>query len=187
MRYRIGDQYGLINTFTIEDLTPQRYNQVELIRNKEYLVRLDEKMTFILPLSGTLMLDVYDSVKVINMYIEWNIYDYNHEKTALMNTYFICQKDGKRGVFNYKGQCLLPILYEDITAIHLSLKEGDYEFIVKLNGKYGIVNQNGLVLVPIKYDSIEHATDNSYSHSYKLVKNKRITHINGDDPRLTGE
>lgn len=187
LRYRIGDQYGLINTFAIEDLTPQRYNKIELIRNKEYLVRLEKKMTFILPLSGTLMLDVYDSVKVIQLRYIRSYYDYNDEKSNKMNTYFFTQRGEKWGVFNYQGICILPMQYEDVLAVQPTSGAGEYEFIVKHKGKYGIVNQDGSVLVPMKYESIELATDNSYLHSYKLVKNKRITYISGDDPRLTGE
>lgn len=187
LRYRIGDEYGLINTFTIEDLTPKRYNQIELIRYTEYLVRLDKKMTFIVPLSETLMQDVYDSVKVIQLLYIRPYYDYNDEKSDKMNTYFFTQNDDKWGVFNYQGICILPMQYEDVLAVQPTSVAGEYEFIVKHKGKYGIVNQNGSVLVPIKYDSIELSTDNTYSHSYKLVKNKRITYISGDDPILNGE
>jgi hypothetical protein len=174
LRYRIGNQYGLINTFTIEDLTPQRYNQVELIRNKEYLVRLEKKMTFILPLSGTLMLDVFDSVKVINLYYIRSYYDYNDEKSAKMNTYFFTQKDYKWGVFNYQGVCILPMQYEDVLAVQPTSVAGEYEFIVKHKGKYGIVNQDGSVLVPMKYDSIELSQTNDYSCTYKLSKNRNV-------------
>jgi hypothetical protein len=174
LRYRIGDQYGLINTFAIEDLTPQRYNQVELIRNTEYLVRLEKKMTFILPLSGTLMLDVFDSVKVINLYYIRSYYDYNDEKSAKMNTYFFTQKDYKWGVFNYQGVCILPMQYEDVLAVQPTSVAGEYEFIVKHKGKYGIVNQDGSVLVPIKYDSIELSTTYDYSCTYKLSKNRNV-------------
>lgn len=174
LRYRIGDQYGLINTFAIEDLTLQRYNKIELIRNKEYLVRLDKKMTFILPLSGTLMQEVFDSVKVIHLRYIRSYYDYNDEKSAKMNTYFFTQKDYKWGVFNYQGICILPMQYEDVLAVQPTSVAGEYEFIVKHKGKCGVVNQDGLVLVPFKYDSIELTPTYDYSCTYKLSKNRNV-------------
>jgi hypothetical protein len=174
LRYRIGDRYGLINTFTIEDLTPKRYNQIELMRNTEYLARLDDKMTFILPLSGTLMQDVFDSVKVIQLLYIRPYYDYNDEKSAKMNTYFFTQNDDKWGVFNYQGICILPMQYEDVLAVQPTPDVGEYEFIVKHKGKYGIVNQDGSVLVPMKYDSIELSPTNDYSCTYKLSKNRNM-------------
>lgn len=186
LRYRIGNQYGLINTFTIEDLTPKRYSKVELFRGNEYAVRLDEKMTFILPLSGTLMQDIYDSVKV-SIYYKRSYHDFSGEQTAKINTYFIIQKGDKWGVLNFEGVSILPAQYEDITAIHPRSEEGEYDFIVKQNGKFGIVNQDGTVLIPFKYDSIEHHSNSDYFHSYLLVKNDKTTLLEGDDPRLNKE
>jgi hypothetical protein len=129
------------------------------------------------------MQDVFDSVKVIQLLYIRPYYDYNDEKSAKMNTYFFCQEDGKWGVFNYEGVCILPMQYEDVVAVQPTPDAGEYEFIVKHKGKYGIVNQNGLVLVPFNYDSIELTPTYDYSCTYKLSKNKHIEILDSNDLR----
>ncbi len=51
-------------------------------------------------------------------------------------------KNGKQGVFNSKGEVIVPIIYDDVTVW------GDY-ITVKKNGKQGLLNSKGVMIAPI--------------------------------------
>lgn len=64
----------------------------------------------------------------------------------------IVGKDGKMGVINEFGECLIPISFDDIKYIY----QGDIQgYIVTQNGKKGVYGYDGTIRIPAIYDELE--------------------------------
>ena len=79
------------------------------------------------------------------------------------HNFFICELDGKYGVFDEKGNEIIPIRYSTI------IQKSDY-FICEKNSKWGIIGQKGEIKIPFEYQSIKYTEDNFF----KTKKNNRL-------------
>jgi len=114
--------------------------------------------------------------------------EYNSIEYDKVNQILCIEKIGKYGVYDFYGNMILPIQYDDITfagTIVTAHKDGkflvfdangnikkDYNYVsimptksssyyinIDLNGNYGIMDSNGSVLVSNEYTYIEYAFD----------------------------
>lgn len=64
--------------------------------------------------------------------------------------YYEFEREGKFGKVNYKGQIVIPAIYDSFGQ-----DENGY-FPAQLNGKYGVIDRNNKVIIPFKYDYVDH-------------------------------
>ena len=60
------------------------------------------------------------------------------------------QKDGKYGLIDFSGKEILPLEYEEISAV----KGIENAFLIKKDGKYGIANDEGKIILNTTYTEI---------------------------------
>jgi len=78
-------------------------------------------------------------------------------------------KNGKQGVFNYKGEVVVPCEYNHVIPIIPNVRF----FKVYKDGKCGIFNYNGEIVVPCEYDAI-----NSKGNFFEVRKDGKYGILN---------
>jgi hypothetical protein len=72
---------------------------------------------------------------------------------ALDNAYrgYVVEKNGQTGLINYKGEILIPSIYEQI--FYRSIM--DESFVVEKDNLFGVLDKNNKVILPIVCEEIE--------------------------------
>lgn len=171
--------YGLVldynkDTFIIgNDVTKNEFGDYKA---KKYgLMNKDEKV--ILKLE-------YDTMKDITEYTKDT-----YETIAIY-----AEKDGKAGVFDLKGNVIIPMEYEakvvnceigetcagypEVYGITYNTSTQSYR--VKKNDMFGVLNKDGKTLIDIKYDEIKNDTND-----YIAVKDGKTTYFDRDGKEIT--
>ena len=68
-------------------------------------------------------------------------------------SYFV-KDNGRIGLFDYKGNTLIPVIYDKIFTQESTENSITANYFVVLKGKYGIIDNSGKVLIPVVYESI---------------------------------
>lgn len=92
--------------------------------------------------------------------------------------YVMPTKNKKRGVFNLKGEQIVPFEYDDDFIAQLS----GIGFRVSKNKKRGIIDKNGIVIVPAIYDDVNTFYENGFTDFFKVESDKKsgIVNIKGE-------
>lgn len=76
------------------------------------------------------------------------------KKCFLFEYVLAAKKDGRWGLVDYNGNCILPFEYDDIFDCNShytkDFSASIYEIIAKKKGKWGIVDLNNHILLPFK-------------------------------------
>lgn len=175
IRFKKGNKLGLLNTLTLQELTSNLYDEIkfDLVKgNKLFIVKLDQKMTFLINEFSELYPATFDYVSILNPRggterinpIGGSFSTYEH--------YYRVQNNRLVGLYDVAGLELLPIIYQDITNVFYNDLENKYQIVVKQNDKYGIINAQGDVLVPFKYDKILIEAASNYEPPIYLLTKK---------------
>lgn len=81
----------------------------------------------------------------------------------------VAQLGGKYGLIGYKGEVLVPFVYEMLEVL-VEHDDEEFYFIARKNGKYGLLKLNGNAVIPFEYDSLGQFSP--YSRFFIAVKNK---------------
>lgn len=87
-------------------------------------------------------------------------------------------KNGKKGLYNHKGELVLPIKYDDIAQP--SAKSQTYA--VCIAGKWGVVNKKEEIIIPIEYDGVSHISSGCM---YSVCKAGKWGIINKNGENIT--
>lgn len=87
-------------------------------------------------------------------------------------------KNGKKGLYNHKGELVIPIKYDDIA--HPSDKSQTYS--VCSAGKWGVINKKGEIIIPIEYDGVSQI---SSGYMYSVCKAGEWAIINKKGENIT--
>ena len=87
-------------------------------------------------------------------------------------------KNDKKGLYNHRGELVIPIKYDDI--VHPSDKSKAYS--VCKAGKWGVVNKNDEIIIPIEYDGL---TQISSGYMYSVCKAGKWGVINKKGEQVT--
>lgn len=77
------------------------------------------------------------------------------------------KKDNKYGLINYSGNIILPIEYDEITA----LQGIENSFIIKKEQQLGLCDNKGNIIIEPKYKEIK-SINNDYKNGYIVVNNE---------------
>ncbi|MBI3510832.1 MAG: WG repeat-containing protein [Bacteroidetes bacterium] len=100
---------------------------------------------------------------------------------ALSDKYFRVEAVSKVGVYDNKGNLIIPVIYESIYQEHT---DDGYEFMVKNSDKkWGVMDSTGKMIVPVKYRDASIYEDGTIIVRYKWRKNFR-TDIHRDSIRI---
>lgn len=146
------NKWGVINSTGNYVIDPSYAEMIVIPNNKlgVFVCTYDtnyetgEYKTLILNEKNEQIFTQYDKVEAISNKDENNNLWY--EKKVLK-----VQKDGKYGLINFDGKEVLPINYEEITAI----SGIENSFKIKKDGKYGIVDNEGKVVIEPQYIDID--------------------------------
>ena len=130
-------KYGFIDTKTGKEITPIKYDYLDIFRNGIALVELDNKYGVINREGKEITGIKYDEVLVFN--------------TGLIKV----KLNNKYGVINREGKEIIEIKYDGVLLYSNSIGL----IKVELNKKYGIINREGKEIAPIKYDVIDFKND----------------------------
>ena len=146
------NKWGVINSKGEDIITPS-YQEMIIIPNPKndiFLCTYDvnyetgEYKTKVLNSKNEEILTGYDKIEPIQNYDDNNNIWYEDNVLRV-------QKDGKYGIIDFKGTEILPIEYEEITAVKGITKA----IKVKKDGKYGVVDNEGKEILKTEYISIE--------------------------------
>ena len=103
-------------------------------------------------------------------------FEFNYLK-RISNGNFLISKDENIGLFDVKGEQLIPFLYDSIVLQSINIKP--IQYTVSKNLKQGVVDEKGKIIVPIKYDNIDHQncaiiTKNDYKFGLYDNKGKKL-------------
>ncbi|MCL2354330.1 MAG: WG repeat-containing protein [Oscillospiraceae bacterium] len=82
------------------------------------------------------------------------------------------RNDEKYGLVNFVGEEILPLIYDEITA----LRGITSNFLVESDGQVGLVNESGVFIIPVRYAEIFALREGDRS-LYVVVDNERETWI----------
>lgn len=136
---------------------PPQYDNVKPFNGNYYIVNKNEKYSIIDDFAKIILPSEYDFLGFLNNEDE-QFQDYARAN-ALLYLHNISLKNqdiplkyrlgGKYGVIDYKGQILLPPLYDNVRKI-----QGD-TFEIRVGKKWGLVDSRGRVIVQPKYYRVD--------------------------------
>lgn len=136
--------------------------------DETYIVKINEKCgVYSLDLNSLILPCKYDSITSIE-------YDVKEELEIVTVYAYLCEENGRYGVYGKNGDCIVECKYEEIRPLEKCSSGIDLYggYILKYNGRYGwTVNYLGVVSKCI-YEDIITATDHNCT-AYHIVKNTK--------------
>lgn len=129
-----GSLFGCIN----------KHGEVQIPFIYDWISRFSNNQTTVARLKGQIVF--------INKYGEIafeNVYSY---VDRFIGNLCIVGKEGKKGVINEYGECIIPISFDDIEYDYIGDIQG---YIVTQNGKKGVYGYDGIIKIPAIYDELE--------------------------------
>lgn len=129
-----GSLFGCIN----------KMGEVQIPFIYDWICRFSNNQTTVACLKGQIVfINKYGEIVFENVYSSVDSFNGN---------LCIVSKDGKKGVINECGECIIPISFDNIKYIYTGDIRG---YIVTKNGKKGICGYDGTIRIPIVYDELE--------------------------------
>lgn len=86
--------------------------------------------------------------------------------------YIMLQKNKKWGVWDFKGNQILPFEYDAIRLTRYKNHKEKGAFYVKKNGKIGTVNHRNKTIIPLIYDDISRLNEHNPEVHYVVLNGK---------------
>lgn len=78
----------------------------------------------------------------------------------------IVEDQGKKGLFNSDGTCVLNTEFDKIYDFSYWTRELIDEYLVKKDGKYGIIDRNHNIILQFEYDTVIRVFSDDYKYEY---------------------
>lgn len=130
---RIGEMYGAIN------------NEGKITIPLEYPILIDLSIW-----GPTMLMAVKNNRFGVVDKANKTIVPFEFDLAQAMFGMIIVTKNGKKGLYNHKGELVIPIKYDDI--VQPSDKSQMYS--VCNAGKWGVINKKEEIIIPIEYDGV---------------------------------
>lgn len=113
-----------------------------------------------------------------------SVLEYNNEKERYEPIALYAEKDGKAGVFDFKGKVIVPMEYhiatgEEMKMYYVTYNGNTQSYLVYKNDLYGVLNKDGSTLIDTKYDRIQ-----SDSSGYLVRKDGETTYFDLDGKEI---
>lgn len=186
---------GFVNE-EYKEVVPCIYDEVEsfihglsIVRMGEMYGAINNKGIIAIPLEYMSLLDVSLFGPTMLMAIKNNrfgvvdktnkiIVPFDFDLVQPMFGMISVTKNGKKGLYNHKGELVIPIKYDDIA--HPSDKSQTYS--VCSAGKWGVINKKGKIIIPIEYDGVSQI---SSGYMYSVCKAGEWAIINKKGENIT--
>jgi hypothetical protein len=184
IRFRIDGKYGLIEPQQLKQVTTELYDSIQFVRTQsatEFILKLNDRMTFLVDDFTKLHPTTYDSVRLLNQerFYNDNYFLYEGEYHQFKH-YYAIQNKLKVGLLDMDGNEILPMEYENITNVLFDESTEHYQIVAKHNGKWGIINEFGEIIVPFKYKMITMKNGQWHSKIYCFENKGKIIEIPHD-------
>lgn len=130
---RIGEMYGAIN------------NEGKITIPLEYPILIDLSIwgpTMLMAVKNN-RFGVVDKANKIIVPFEFDL-------VQAMFGMIIVTKNGKKGLYNHKGDLVIPIKYDDIAQP----SDKSQTYSVCIAGRWGVINKKEEIIIPIEYDGV---------------------------------
>lgn len=114
-----------------------------------------------------------------------SILEYNEEKDSLDSVAIYTEKDGKAGIFDLKGNVVIPMEYKELqtfckagqpcggppTKYSITYNQITQSYLVNKDDKYGVIKKDGTPLIETKFERI-----NSSRNGYVAIVDEKTTY-----------
>lgn len=160
-------KYGFINE-EYKEVVPCIYDEIGPFIHGISIVRIGEKTGAInnkgritIPLEYSILLDISLFGPTLLMAVKNNrfgvidkankiIVPFDFDHVQAMFGMITVTKNGKKGLYNHKGDLVIPIKYDDIAQP----SDKSQTYSVCIAGKWGVINKKEEIIIPIEYDGV---------------------------------
>ena len=185
-------KYGFINE-EYKEVVPCIYDEIGPFIHGISIVRIGEKNGAInnegkitIPLEYSTLLDISLFGPTLLMAVKNNrfgvidktnkiIVPFDFDLVQAMFGVITVTKNGKKGLYNHKGELVIPIKYDDIARP----SDKSQTYSVCMAGKWGVVNKNEEIIIPIEYDGLNQISS-GYMYSVCLAGKRGVINKKGE-------
>ncbi len=158
---RIGEMHGAIN------------NEGKITIPLEYPILIDFSIW-----GPTMLMAVKNNRFGVVDKANKTIVPFEFDLVQAMFGMIIVTKNGKKGLYNHKGELVIPIKYDDIAQP----SDKSQTYFVCSAGKWGVINKKEEIIIPIEYDGISPI---SLGYMYSVCKSGKWGIINKKGENIT--